>query len=175
MPSKTMANPGIGDKIMRWRNTAGVLFLYFSLLCLLLVVGTWVVCFCYVFLGDNPFRNEADYCWCEDSISLFISEHKKMPTSWAELKENAKQHFLYDPIQGIETRVEMNFDLFANLSEWQNEKLNVDNVETIWFFRFYNKPDTINPQKMLNNYLNLLRKVKLYEQQCPCPRVLKRT
>ena len=96
------------------------------------------ICLC-IFSMANPFQIDADMSWIEDHTKSFIGIHKRMPESWNELKN----HEWYSSIDGIETRVEINFNLMKSanagnimlLPQFWN-----DARKEVWVYRFYSHP-----------------------------------
>ena len=100
----------------------------------------------------NPFLNDSDIYWVEDATKSFIRKNKKMPENWADLRN----YQLYQAVEGIEYRIEINFDFMKSVNTGiEIPSLMDDNArKTVWLYRFYKAPKArINQESIIDEFI----------------------
>ena len=112
---------------------------------------------CYVFYliqVVKVFRNSSDIDWVLDHTRLFIRTNKKMPENWSELKDCE----FYKAIDGIESRIEVNFELLKriNTGEMSLAPINANNKTELWIYRFYRFPNVRGQKKIIDELVETI-------------------
>jgi len=110
------------------------------LACVLFGVPVLLIVGVFFFLNEvgRIMLTDADMCWVEDNTRGFIWLNKRMPENWDELA-NQEQTFSHPPIGGIESRVEVNFDIMRGVNAGNRELLPPfwsDARKKMWIYRF---------------------------------------
>ncbi len=142
------------------RLTIGVL----SCVVMFALVSFGISLYQYIFIFQ-PFRVEADYFWVHDGIAFYISDMGRMPESWEELLNHSKAHGTMLPIDGIRSRVEINFELMKNINVDKLPPSSYENASG-WVYRFYDFPNAVDQRKVMKHYHKLLS-ITVPVQGCP--------
>ena len=114
-------------------------------------------CYSYVFVFQ-PFRFDSDLCWLDDSLTRYIEAKKRFPENWEELKNNASKEALYAPIEGIESRVDLNFELMKKINLGEVACMKAKDNDENWAFRYGIHSKTMPKKLSMKNYCTILQK-----------------
>jgi len=124
------------------------------------------------FVFSEVFRTmqmDADMNWVEDNTRGFIGINKRLPENWDELA-NQEQTFSHPPIDGIESRVEVNFEFMKNVNSGNREVLPPywsDARKKVWVYRFNSHPKRPgNQERIIADFLYRLYLAHRDSVQC---------
>ena len=128
---------------------------WFYIVSLLLVLAFVYAGITFPKILQRTFEKDSDYHWVYDCTRYYVEQKKRLPESWDDLRSFSREFKMYQPMDGMADRVEVNFQLFAELNKngW-----NLENIDEplIWVFRWKDNQQCIH-QESLGEYLNLLK------------------
>jgi len=120
---------------------------------ILILIFVYAV-FSFPEMMQRAFKRDSDYHWVHDCTKFYIVQKKQFPENWNELLSFSNEH-MYQPIDGITDRVEINFRLFTELNQ-NNCTMDIMNESSIWIFRWADNKRGIH-QDRLAEYFNVLK------------------